>query len=216
MSYLLTMRYTSFRLWLCMKISMEFPTKFPIVLVQVPIWLEGPGQVEEVRNFVRDNAQRLLTVEQALVYPVSARQALQAKLSALLEDGTVDVARLSEDPLWTTSGFKELEEFIFGFMGASSERGAERLRLKLETPLGISVALLAACDQQLAAEAFKAESDLKALEDVLKQLQRFEEAMLNGAILQRQRTLAVVSARFSSFMGNFLFNITWEVGFFTF
>uniref|UniRef100_A0A7I4EYZ8 G domain-containing protein n=1 Tax=Physcomitrium patens TaxID=3218 RepID=A0A7I4EYZ8_PHYPA len=152
------------------------------------------SEVEEVRNFVRDNAQRLLSVEQTVIYPVSARQALQAKLSAQLEDGSVDVARLSEDPLWITSGFKELEEFIFGFMGASSERGAERLRLKLETPLGISVALLAACDQQLAAEAFKAESDLKALEDVLKQLQRFEEAMLNGAILQRQRTLAVIEA----------------------
>ncbi|KAG0591753.1 hypothetical protein KC19_1G199300 [Ceratodon purpureus] len=150
------------------------------------------SEVEEVRNFVRDNAQRLLTVDQALVYPVSARQALQAKLSASLEDGTVDTARLSEDPLWTTSGFKDLEEFIFSFMGASTDRGAERLRLKLETPLGVGVALLAACDSQLTAEAFKAESDLKALEDVQKQLQRFEEAMLNGAILQRQRTLAVI------------------------
>nr|XP_024371207.1 probable transmembrane GTPase FZO-like, chloroplastic isoform X2 [Physcomitrium patens] len=152
------------------------------------------NEVEEVRNFVRDNAQRLLTVEQALVYPVSARQALQAKLSALLEDGTVDVARLSEDPLWTTSGFKELEEFIFGFMGASTDRGAERLRLKLETPLGISFALLAACEQQLTAEASKAESDLKVLEDVRKRLQKFEEAMLNGAILQRLSILAVIEA----------------------
>lgn len=152
------------------------------------------SEVEEVRNFVRDNAQRLLTVDQALVYPVSARQALQAKLSASSEDGTVDTTRLSEDPLWTTSGFKALEEFIFGFMGADTDRGAERLRLKLETPLGVGVALLAACDSQLTAEAFKAEGDLKALEDVQKQLQRFEEAMRNGAILQRQRTLAVIEA----------------------
>lgn len=133
-------------------------------------------------------------MEELPVYPVSARQALQAKLAASLEDGTVDTARLSEDPLWTTSGFKELEEFIFGFMGASTDKGAERLRLKLETPLGVGLALLTACESQLTAEAFKAEGDLKALEDVQKQLQRFEEAMLNGAILQRQRTLAVVSA----------------------
>jgi hypothetical protein len=105
---------------------------------------------------------------------------------------------LSEDPLWTTSGFKALEEFIFGFMGADTDRGAERLRLKLETPLGVGVALLAACDSQLTAEAFKAEGDLKALEDVQKQLQRFEEAMRNGAILQRQRTLAVVSTPYVS------------------
>lgn len=133
-------------------------------------------------------------MDHALVYPVSARQALQAKLSASLEDGTLDKDRLSEDPLWTTSGFKELEEFIAGFMGASSDRGAERLRLKLETPLGVGVALLVACDSQLTAEAFKAESDLKTLEDVQKQLQRFEEAMINGAFVQRQRTLAVVSA----------------------
>ena len=149
-----------------------------------------------MRDFIRDNVQRLLTVDQVLVYPVSARQALQAKLSATSEGGVVDTARLSEDPLWTTSGFKELEEFIFGFMGASSDRGAERLRLKLETPLGVGVALLAASDSQLTAEAFKAESDLKALEDVRKQLLRFEESMLNGAILQRERTLAVVSASY--------------------
>lgn len=137
--------------------------------------------------------QRLLSVEKPPVYPVSARQALQAKLSATSEDGSINQESLSRDSLWTTSGFQELEDFIFGFMGASTGMGAERLRLKLETPLGIGVALLAACDRQLVAEALKAEGDLKALADVQKQLQRYEEAMQNDAILQRQRTLAVVS-----------------------
>lgn len=150
-------------------------------------------QVEEVRNFVRDNAQRLLTVDDLPVYAVSARQALQAKLAATTSpDGTLDPLRLAQDPLWTTSGFRELEDFIFGFMGASTDRGAERLRLKLETPLGVGLALLSALEAQLKAEELKAESDLKALEEVGKQLLRFETAMVNGAGVQRQQTLDVV------------------------
>lgn len=42
--------------------------------------LESPEEVEEVRAFVADNAARLLGVEAAQVLPVSARQALQAKM----------------------------------------------------------------------------------------------------------------------------------------
>ena len=93
-------------------------------------------------------------------------------------------------------------------MGASTERGAERLRLKLEvTPLGIGAALLAACDRQLVAEALKAESDLKTLADVQKQLERYEQAMLNDAILQRQRALAEVILPMPWMHGLYLSNI---------
>jgi hypothetical protein len=191
----------------CINQKICFYCFYMIMLPRSLILDHGLGQVEDVSNFIKDNAQRLLSVEEALVYPVSARQALQAKISASLEDGSIDVGRLSQDPLWTTSGFQQLEDFIFTFMGASTERGAERLRLKLETPLGIGAALLAACDRQLVAEALKAESDLKALADVQKQLERYEQAMLNDAILQRQRALAEVILPVPWMHGLYLSNI---------
>lgn len=40
------------------------------------------GQVDEVAQFVADNARRVLGVDTAKVLPVSARAALQAKLDA--------------------------------------------------------------------------------------------------------------------------------------
>ncbi|KAH9552434.1 hypothetical protein CY35_09G066500 [Sphagnum magellanicum] len=154
--------------------------------------LSNSRQLGEVSTFVSENAQRLLSVEQAQVYPVSARQALHAKLSATLDDGVIDPDLLSKNSLWTTSGFGDLEGFILGFMGGSIDTGAERLRLKLETPLGIGVALLGACERQLVAEALKAEADLKALGSMELQLQRYEESMQNDAVSLCQRTLAVI------------------------
>lgn len=148
-------------------------------------------QLDEVTKFVAENAQRLLSIESAVVYPVSARLALKAKV-AVGGEGVIDIELLSEDTDWKDSGFANLENFIMGFMGGATDAGAERIRLKLDTPLGIGVALLAACERQLCAEKSKVEADLQTLSGVEEQMQRYEEALQKTAVLQRQRTVALV------------------------
>ncbi|KAL3690587.1 hypothetical protein R1sor_016896 [Riccia sorocarpa] len=145
------------------------------------------AELEEVLHFVKENAQSLLSVDEASVYPVSARLALVAKQAAKKEDGTLDKDLLAADSSWRRSGFEKLENFIFSFLGGSTDAGAERLRLKLETPLGIGVALLNASEKQLAANILKAESDLKVLTRIEEQLIQYQDAVQGDATLQRQR-----------------------------
>lgn len=154
----------------------------------------GVLQLEEVLKFVKENAQSLLSVEEASVYPVSARRALLAKQAAVNEDGVVDRELLMQNSSWKSSGFDELEDFIFCFLGGSTDAGAERLRLKLETPLGIGMALLGASDRQLAADILKAESDLRVLAQIEEQLKQYENAVQADAALQRERTSLLVRA----------------------
>lgn len=49
-------------------------------------------QLEEALSFIKDNIQRLLNTEDVILYPVSARSALEAKLIA-----TSNVGKLNED-----------------------------------------------------------------------------------------------------------------------
>ena len=56
------------------------------VPLQVDI-LSNAGEVQEVTNFVADNAQRLLNVDAAKVIPISSRLALEAKEAAQEHQG---------------------------------------------------------------------------------------------------------------------------------
>lgn len=151
-------------------------------------------ELEEVVKFVKDNAQKLLSVEQATIYAVSARQAFQAKKEVSGDDGNLNVEELLQNTTWNLSGFKELEKFIEDFLGGSSDAGAERRRLKLATPLGIALALLEACERQLSMESKKADSDMEVLKGLFKQLENHQMAMENDATMQRQRLSALIDA----------------------
>ena len=69
-----------------------------------------------------------------------------------------EARRLAEDGQWRASRFGELEKFIFDFLvGGGGVDGGEAVRLKLQTPLFVTDALLEAAGQQLAAELETAE-----------------------------------------------------------
>lgn len=143
-------------------------------------------------SFISDNAVRLLGVKSAPIYPVSARRALRAKLAApRTRAGGPDPAHLADSKDWTSSGFPTLEEFIAGFLGGG-EQGAERMRLKLDTPLGVGAALLAAARGVVAGEGERAAEDLAALEAVEEQVARYRGAMEKDAAAQRDKAARVV------------------------
>ena len=69
--------------------------------------LENAGEINEVKQFVVENAERLLGVTDPAVMPVSAKLALAAK-----NNGT----SLAD------SGFDELEEYVLSFLGGGYQR----------------------------------------------------------------------------------------------
>ncbi len=85
--------------------------------------LETVDDVEDVLRFVGENASQLLG-RQPSIFPVSARQARQAKQ-------TIDGDERTR--LWAASRFEALEHYILDTL---DER--ERLRLKLANPLGVA------------------------------------------------------------------------------
>jgi small GTP-binding protein len=89
--------------------------------------LETPEEVAHVLDFVAENARALLRSEPT-VFGVSARQARQAKNMADADARTV---------LWRGSRFAELEQYILDTLDEQ-----ERLRLKLQNPLGVAQRLV--------------------------------------------------------------------------
>ena len=100
----------------------EWGKKVVIVLNKIDI-LETPTDVDRVVAFVESSAQGLLG-RRPVIFPISARQARQAK-------ETCDADARTQ--LWATSRFELLENYILHTL---DER--ERVKLKLTNPLGVA------------------------------------------------------------------------------
>ena len=100
----------------------EWGKKVVVVVNKIDI-LETPADIERVVGFVENNSRELLG-RLPMVFPVSARQARQAK-------ETLDAGERTR--LWSTSRFEPLEQYILQTL---DER--ERLKLKLLSPLGVA------------------------------------------------------------------------------
>jgi small GTP-binding protein len=115
------------------------------------------GAVETVRDYVADNARRLLGMTPE-IFPVSARLAFRAKNG--------------EPQLWASSGFDALEGYIRRTLDSAS-----RTKLKLLNPLGVGSALIdryAVATRERLAELGE---DFELLEDVERQLETYERDM---------------------------------------
>ncbi|EFJ26018.1 hypothetical protein SELMODRAFT_413416 [Selaginella moellendorffii] len=145
--------------------------------------------VEEVRRFVADNVRQLLNIEAAMIFPISARKALHAKVKAK----QLESKNLERDPLWTASGFDKLEQYVLDFLGGSSDAGAERIRLKLETPIGIAAALLSAARKQVEADAANNEVDQKVLDEMEDQFTSYKQLLGTNVDLQVQLVITAVA-----------------------
>jgi small GTP-binding protein len=100
----------------------EWGKKVVVVVNKIDI-LETSDDIERVSSFVESNSRELLG-RLPMVFPVSARQARQAK-------ETFDADARTR--LWSTSRFEPLEQYILQTL---DER--ERLKLKLLSPLGVA------------------------------------------------------------------------------
>ncbi len=111
--------------------------------------LETAHQVEQVTAFVTDNARTLLNITPQ-VYPVSAKLALRAKQG---------------DPmLWGVSRFEPLEHYIKQTLDE-----AERLKLKLASPLGVGLQLAERYASAMIAQQDTLKADSALIDDIERQ-----------------------------------------------
>ena len=96
--------------------------KVVVVVNKIDI-VETSDDIDRVTAFVESNS-RVLLGRQPMVFPISARQARQAKETSGADEREI---------LWKASRFEALEGYILGTL---DER--ERLKLKLTNPLGIA------------------------------------------------------------------------------
>jgi len=133
-----------------------------IVVVNKIDILEGEEEVAQVLQFVDQNAGTLLGIVPQ-VFPVSAKLALQAK-QAVTED--------ERHALWSASRFAPLERFILETL---DER--ERIRLKLESPLGVADRLAAQYLDVVRGRLALLKDDFSTIDTVEAQLGVYEEDM---------------------------------------
>lgn len=134
----------------------DWGKKIVLVVNKVDI-LSGDQEVDQVVDFV-SNAARNLVGEVQAVFPVSAKQAKQAKAG--------------QPQLWLTSGFEPLEDYIRETL---DDEG--RFRLKLLNPLGVGHKLV---KKQLAASEADLDSlqeDGQLLDDIERQMVYYDEDM---------------------------------------
>lgn len=103
----------------------QWGKKIVFVLNKVDLF-SNDDELAQVMAFVEQNSRQLLGIEPQ-IYPVSARAGLRAKQAAAPEAR----ARLA-----AASGMAPLEEFILTTLDS-----AERMRLKLASPLGVAMQL---------------------------------------------------------------------------
>lgn len=134
--------------------------KVIIVLNKIDL-LRTPQALQEVTEFVRENCKSLLGFEPQ-IFPVSALDAQQAGA----ESGPEAIR------LWEQSHFGALEHFLFHTLDE-----AERVRLKLLTPLGVMRRLLKETRGVVEQRASLLEEDARTIFTIENQLQFYREDM---------------------------------------
>ena len=108
------------------------------------------------------------------IFPVSARLALQAKEAAATSAPTGEE--------WQRSRFEALEHYIRTTLNAT-----ERIRLKLENPLGVATRLTQRYRQLVANRRQLLADDFKSLDTIDEQLEAYQVDMRRDFRYQRNR-----------------------------
>ncbi|KAI5018519.1 hypothetical protein ZWY2020_043407 [Hordeum vulgare] len=145
----------------------QWKKKVVFVLNKLDLYRNN-NELEEATAFIKENARKLLNTEDVTLFPVSSRSALEVKLSySKNNDREHHGEVLLSDPRWRSSKFYDLEHYLLSFLDGSTDNGKERVRLKLETPIGIADRLLTSCQRLVKLEYENAIDDLKSIRDLV-------------------------------------------------
>lgn len=127
-----------------------------------------------------------------ILYPVSARSALEAKLSTSSLVGIDDLEVLDPGSNWRFQSFNELEKFLYSFLDSSTDTGMERIRLKLETPIAIAERLLSSVESLVRQDCLAAREDLTSADKIINQTKEYAIKMEYESISWRRQALSLV------------------------
>ncbi len=145
--------------------------KVVLVINKIDI-LQSPEALEEIQNFVAENAKTTLkTIPQ--IFPISAQQALLAKQG--------------KPELWQESKFEALESYIMTTLDQES-----RLELKLLNPLGVGKHLASQYKEFFEHRLKLLQDDLVLIKDVEDQLIVFQKDMLESFQLRMSDIIKIL------------------------
>lgn len=136
----------------------QWGKKIVMVINKIDI-LSTPQDVQEVIDFVRQNAQALLG-QTPEIFPVSARKALASRESG-------------DEQLWHESGFEAVERYLLETLDQE-----ERVRLKLLSPLNVGLRLASIYKEESYKRLKLLAGDIATIENIDQQLRIFHEEML--------------------------------------
>jgi small GTP-binding protein len=162
----------------------EWGKKIVFIVNKIDI-LARPEERDEVLRYVSDNAMALLG-ESPQVFPVSARQAIEARgengrggksLPRAERGGGKDgkdgkADKVSEE-LWEQSGFGEVEDYLLNTLDQE-----ERVRLKLLNPLNVGLRLASKYKDATFERLKLLALDVEALQNIDQQLALYHQEML--------------------------------------
>lgn len=128
-----------------------------VLLVNKTDILSKEGERNQVIEFVKESAKNLVG-EISAVFPISAKQAQQAKAG--------------QPQLWQQSGFEPLEQFIHDTLDDDG-----RFRLKLLNPLGVGLKLVRKQLSYSETDLASLEEDRQLLDDIERQMLYYDEDM---------------------------------------
>lgn len=159
----------------------QWSKKIVVVVNKIDL-IEDPEDRAKILDFVRENGRALLGADPQ-IFAVSARQALQAKQRAKNNGSPL------QGDLWQASQFAPLETFMLQQLD-----DRERLRLKLENPLGVSTKLIEKYLQVLNERQAILKGDFETLDTIEEQLLAYADDMRRDFAYQRNRVDNVLYA----------------------
>ena len=150
-------------------------SKKVVVIVNKIDLIEAEVDRQQILDFIRENGRHLLGADPQ-IFMVSARLAMQAKQAA--GRGEAEAHRV----LWRASHFDKLEQFTQVTLNDN-----ERLRLKLENPLGVASRLI---DKYIAVISERQEilrGDFETIDTIDDQFAAYEKDMRRDFSYQRSR-----------------------------
>ncbi|CAH8250997.1 unnamed protein product [Arabidopsis lyrata] len=174
-----------------LRYTQQWKKKFVFILNKSDIYRDA-RELEEAISFVKENTRKLLNTENVILYPVSARSALEAKLSTASLVGRDDLEVSDPGSNWRVQSFNELEKFLYSFLDSSTATGMERIRLKLETPMAIAERLLASVESLVRQDCLAAREDLASADKIINQTKEYALKMEYESISWRRQALSLI------------------------
>ncbi|XP_027115677.2 probable transmembrane GTPase FZO-like, chloroplastic [Coffea arabica] len=175
-----------------LRYTQQWKKKVVFVLNKSDLY-QNTSELQEAISFIEENARKLLNTEIITLYPVSARCALEAKLSA-----ASNVSELGElyrtSSHWKISSFFEFEDYLYSFLDGTTSTGIERIKLKLGTPLGIAERLLSSCQKLVREEYQRVKLDLASLNNIVDGVKDYAHKMKSESTAWERQLLSLVNS----------------------